>query len=417
MDIYHSYTARLSYLLSLGQPDISTAVYYPIRDIWAKGPEVKQIAASNDTLVRRLLERQADFDFIDDDILESPSSRIVKGGLTVGPMTYRKIFLSRTRWIGDSAQRKLAAFTKAGGILVWVDKPGDASTIKESVLVNADRLDKYIDPLVDISPAQKSIRVCKRRLENGSLYFITNEGLKPVHVTIRFSESLPPEILDPENGISHSPIGARRKGDEWIVPLDLAFAGSCVVFFGNSGLIQQLDLLAKGHILLHIPGNWMARKIREYRIGNRNFEVTDLSKSKSTSIQLGDWQSRIGKEFSGDVEYSVTFNCPAGMAEKAGFLDLGKVNYACEVFLNEKNLGRKSWPSFVFPIREAIRAGNNKLRIIVTNTMANQFVTTKVLDRWPPNIIGPYHRIGRYFEDDSVPSGLFGPIRIYAGEK
>ncbi len=417
MDTYHAYTARLSYLLSLGQPDISTAIYYPIRDVWAKGPQVKQIAASNDDLVRRLLERQADFDFIDDDILESPSTRIVKGGLAVGPMTYRKIFLSRTRWISDSSRKKLAAFARVGGILVWVDKPDEASTIKGSVSVNADRLDKYIDPLVDISPAQKSIRVCKRKVENGNLYFITNEGLKPVHFTIRFSESLPPEILDPEKGMSYTPVGARLKGNKWIVSLNLDFAGSCVIFFGNSGLTRQLDPSAEGKTLLNIPAKWTARGIREYRIGNKNFEVTDLSKSKSTSIKLGDWQSRIGKEFSGDVEYSVTFNCPASAAKKAGFLDLGKVNYACEVFWNGNKLGRKSWPSFVFPIRDVIRAGNNELRVIVTNTMANQFVTTKVLDRWPPNVIGPYHRIGRYFEDDSVPSGLFGPVRICAVKK
>ena len=35
MDQFHGYVARLGYLLSLGKPAIKTALYYPVRDIWA----------------------------------------------------------------------------------------------------------------------------------------------------------------------------------------------------------------------------------------------------------------------------------------------------------------------------------------------------------------------------------------------
>ena len=61
-----------------------------------------------------------------------------------------------------------------------------------------------------------------------------------------------------------------------------------------------------------------------------------------------------------------------------------------------------------------LRAGKNELKMIVTNTLANQFVTTKHLDRWPANVIGPYHGIGKFFEQDSLASGLFGPVKILA---
>jgi hypothetical protein len=417
MDIYHDYTARMSYLLSLGKPDIENAVYYPIRDIWAKGPDVKQIAASNDELVRRLAERQADFDFVDDDILESNSTKTVKGGLKVGPMIYRKIFLSRTRWISDASRKKLAAFVKAGGTLVWMDKPDDTPPLKGSISVDASRLEKHIDPLVDISPAQKSIRVCKRKLANGNFYFITNEGLNSTRFNIHFPDSLSPVIFDPEKGSCYSPADARPEGNGWIIPMNLEFAGSCVVFFGKTDFPNLSDSSYRGKTLLNLPAKWTARKFHEYRIEKKNFEIVDLSKTKSVSVKPGDWQSLLGKEYSGDVEYSTTFDCPVSKIKTAGFLDLGKVNYACEVFLNGKNLGRKIWAPFVFPIHDAIRAGKNELRIIVTNTMANQFTTTKVLDRWPSNIIGPYHRIAKFFEGESMPSGLFGPVRICTAKK
>jgi hypothetical protein len=97
--LYHSYTARLSYLLSLGRPHIKTAVYFPVRDLWAGGPEVEKIAASNDTLARVLLESQCDFDFIDDDILESDTTKVTNGELDVGPMKYTTICISRSRWM------------------------------------------------------------------------------------------------------------------------------------------------------------------------------------------------------------------------------------------------------------------------------------------------------------------------------
>ena len=43
-------------------------------------------------------------------------------------------------------------------------------------------------------------------------------------------------------------------------------------------------------------------------------------------------------------------------------------------------------------LKGAAQAGTNTLRVTVTNTMANQFLNTRNLDRWPDNVLGIYHK-------------------------
>ena len=49
---------------------------------------------------------------------------------------------------------------------------------------------------------------------------------------------------------------------------------------------------------------------------------------------------------------------------------------------------------------------------VMTNSLANQYIHSEVLKRWPTSVIGPYHRMTLVFEKESLPSGLFGPVRL-----
>ena len=101
--------------------------------------------------------------------------------------------------------------------------------------------------------------------------------------------------------------------------------------------------------------------------------------------------------------------------EEAAFLDLGQVNYAAEVRLNGKILGSRMLGPYVFPLQGALRPGKNRLEITVTNTLANALSSEKVLDSWETQSwVSPYDDRQRYFEKESLPSGLFGPVTIRA---
>ncbi|MBN1553336.1 MAG: hypothetical protein JXA11_01215 [Phycisphaerae bacterium] len=415
MDLYHAYTARLSYLLSRGKPDVQAAVYYPIRDIWAKGPEQKAVGKSLDRLSRYLLEHQTDYDFIDDDMLTGTSSRVTPDGLIAGSMLYKTVFVPRTRWMSEPARKQLAAFARAGGKVVCVDRPTDVPKIKGSVLTDYRRLGKSLQPVVEVSAHRRFVRVLKRKLRNGNLYFLTNESQKRIHLAAWFDEVYEPMVLDPETGRRSFMDGAKKTRGRWRIEITLDFAGSIVVLFENCEKcafekISNYRLREKP--LLEITKGFSAGPIREYRVGKRNLEVLERPRARRKAIRPGDWRKCLGEGFSGDVEYSVTFSCPKNVVETARCLDLGDVRCACEAFLNGQSLGRRAWAPFAFSIDGALRAGKNELKIIVTNTLANQYATTKNIDRWPTNVIGPYHAIGKVFETDSQAGGLIGPVRI-----
>lgn len=410
---YHRYVARLSYLLSLGKPVIETAVYYPVKDLWAGGPEVNQLAIAHDTLVNVLLDNQCDFDLIDDDVLSRSSTRVVKGRLKAGPMSYRTICVSRTRWMDKKSKEKLTQLVSGGGRVLWVNDCENNNKPEGVTDLGFSELGKYLDPLIRIEPGNKAFRVCQRKLANGNLYFITNESLKETKATFKFAESLPPVGIDPESGACYRLSTTSYSRGIWSIPIRIKFAGSCVILFTKDSFLLKIQPLETGKIVLKIACGWTGRKLKSYKIGKHDFQ-SGVIKEKPVPVTLGDWRKTFGEDFSGDVEYRTAIKYTGQTTKEDLFLDLGKVNYVCELFLNGKSLGKKAWPPFVFPLKNLLKKGANEIKAVVTNTLANQFVTTRVLDRWPDNITGPYHKIAANFEKESLSSGLFGPVVIKA---
>ena len=411
MAVYHTYTARISYLLSLGKPAIETAIYYPVRDLWAGGPEVEKIAQSHDALAKTLFENQCDFDLVDDDTLGRSSTRVIEGKLKVGPMSYHTVCVSRTRWMTEKSKEKLSQFISGGGRVLWSDDRKNTDKPNGVIDLRLSEVERYLTPLVRVESNDKAFRVCRRRLDNGNLYFITNESLQATKAILKFAESLPPVQIDPESGACYTPLTASYSKGIWSIPVGLKFAGSFILFFTREKLTLTPEPLKTNKVLLNITESWSGRRMRSYLIGKHDLEVKKLNE-RALPIRLGDWRRKFGEDFSGDAEYLVNFECAKETALKAAILDLGKVNYVCQVFLNGKKLGKRIWQPFSFSVKGIIKSGRNELRVIVTNTMANQYVTTKKFDRYPDNVIGPYHKIAANFEEESLPGGLFGPVRI-----
>jgi len=58
-----------------------------------------------------------------------------------------------------------------------------------------------------------------------------------------------------------------------------------------------------------------------------------------------------------------------------------------------------------------LKATQNKLEITVVNTPANAIAATGVLEKWQQRPFeNPYEMRERYFERESLESGLFGPV-------
>ncbi|MDE0220536.1 MAG: glycosyl hydrolase [Spirochaetaceae bacterium] len=419
MDLYHAYTARLSYLLSLGRPAIRAALYFPVRDIWAGGAELDRVAGSNDMLARTLLAHQCDFDMIDDDLLEDEATIVRDGCIQAGPMRYDTVYVSRTRHMSGGSREKLDRFIAAGGRVYWVDNGDGSEAPAGSTSIELDELDaRHVEPLVDVHPANAGVRVCRRDLENGTLYFLTNEGTGvgkeeavPAGATIFFKDHRPVIRIDPETGTCSTPEDAAHVDGTCSVPLRMRFAESYVFLFTDDDIPSEPARSPHPESRIPIDEGWTCRRTRAFWIGDEEFEVQDVHQEASP-IALGDWSGAVGHDFTGDAEYRVAFELDGPEAARASTLDLGQVWGVAEVVLNGVPLGRRAWEPFRLDLNGAAKAGTNTLSVTVTNTMANQFLHTRKLDRWPDNVLGIYHKQCLALEQGCTRSGLCGPVSI-----
>jgi hypothetical protein len=54
----------------------------------------------------------------------------------------------------------------------------------------------------------------------------------------------------------------------------------------------------------------------------------------------------------------------------------------------------------------------NELKIRVSNTIANELVSTKTFEKWEKWQLSPYFEKALHFSKDYLASGLFGPVKL-----
>jgi hypothetical protein len=413
---FHAYVARLSYLLTLGKPRITTALYFPIRDIWAGGKDAETVAQAHDAAARALLERQCDFDLVDDEAIGAATSRIESGKLHIGAMAYDTMVIARQSWMTREARKKLEQFAASGGTVIALD-PGSGEAMPTGSLRVADLdapeiagVNGMLRPLLRTETPCPSLRVCVRETGSGTLYFLSNEGLDPLETRLRIPETAPCVRLDPETGQALRLTDAHHTVSSTEMDLRLPFAGSIVLFFGQS-LRGSMPHPAPGTPIAEIAGPWTLTPVRQFVVGAENIAVS-ASDQASVSVSPGDWRPHLGEAFSGEAAYICTFEADPATVREAAWLDLGDVRYACRVELNGEEIGKRLWQPWQVPIRGKLKRGRNTLRIIVTNTLANQYIHHREYERWTPAQLGPYHPRALEFEKDSLSSGLIGPVRL-----
>jgi len=112
-------------------------------------------------------------------------------------------------------------------------------------------------------------------------------------------------------------------------------------------------------------------------------------------MALGDWsQLGILNNYSGGVRYSTVFGLTAEEARGQVELDLGQVIATAEVRVNGKNIAVLVAPPWKTELTGCLKSDENKLEILVYNTLANHYQTI------PSNYRG------------NPAAGLLGPVRL-----
>ena len=118
--------------------------------------------------------------------------------------------------------------------------------------------------------------------------------------------------------------------------------------------------------------------------------------------------SEFGREhFSGRARYTYRFSAAPPEGEEKVYLDLGEVEQIAEVRLNGQELGARLWRPYRWEISGALRAGENRLEVTVTNGLANIFLHPEVerpVDYRP-------HTAG-LVRPEQLRSGLLGPVTL-----
>lgn len=157
--------------------------------------------------------------------------------------------------------------------------------------------------------------------------------------------------------------------------------------------------------------------------------------SLETLISWTEYPDNGVKYFSGTATYSRTFawSGPEAGADTQILLDLGDVRNFAEVELNGRDLGILWKPPFRIDVTKAIKAGDNALRVKITNLWPNRLIgdeqlppdckwSGKQLKEWPDWLLaGKPSPTGRLTfttwhhwtkDDEPLPSGLLGPVQL-----
>ena len=158
--------------------------------------------------------------------------------------------------------------------------------------------------------------------------------------------------------------------------------------------------------------------------------------------QLDDWSKRPEeniRDYSGTALYQTVFNSPQTTDGRRSMLDLGKVSVMARVQLNGKDLGILWKPPYRVDVTDALKAGENTLKIAVVNLWINRLIADSAkpddskrddkgsLQRWPDWVLsGGEPPGGRHTfvtiplwkaDEERLPSGLLGPVSIMPADR
>jgi len=296
-----------------------------------------------------------------------------------------------------------------------------------------------------------------RRSEDSDIYFLSGTGEGECVFRVN---GYKPEFWDPVGGRIEEAIGYHFTEDgRTRVPVYLPENGSTFVIFR--------ELPDKDHIVsVKGPSNGFEVKASDvnmmqlcfwkngdYRLKFSNNKTRKINIAGLSARELkGPWELQFPsgwgvpekaefqklipwnehpdegiRYFSGTATYYKKFRLGGSQARIPAYIALGKVYNIARVRLNEKDLGVIWTDPWTIDITKAMKKGENKLKIEITNTWFNRLVgdaglpTEKRYTETNVRLVSERRDFQDYeaiaADDPLMPSGLVGPVRIHFGEE
>lgn len=306
------------------------------------------------------------------------------------------------------------------------------------------RPDSNSSPSFTITSGEPKLAAARRTDGKTDVFFVANANRSAGTATARFPiKDRRPELWHPVTGEMRRLPGYQVNADSIDVPLRFEDSESYFVVFRPAFFTRP-----KSSEAANFPAPQPALTLADAR-WTVAFDPKWGGPASATFEMLTDWKdhpdARI-KYYSGTATYSTTFTTPPPLASETKsraarfWLDLGVVKDLARVRLNDRDLGVLWTAPWRVEVTEALRPGENKLEIEVTNTWANRLIGDEqqaadcewnqgdrgyggplkrypkwVLDGTPRPIRGRHtFTTWNYFTAASplLSSGLLGPVRL-----
>ena len=342
-------------------------------------------------------------------------------------------------------------------------EPTPALTAPQRELLEALR--EHLPPDFALAGNRQSngLTFLHRRLGEDDLYFVTNLQLQASEtaVTFRVTGKLP-ERWDPRSG-EIAPMLVYKTGTAGVeIPIRLGARGSLCILF-RAGQPQPHVMETNLDEVRDVNG----RQVEGIASHNGEARATVLKNGQSKTARLmvsglpeplavsGAWRltleghrfEKVQEEvsqlkswtedprfehFSGTGRYEIDFQVPREYVASGleAVLELGGVGSVAEVSLNGLAVGVAWMQPYRLEVTEALRAGANRLEVLVTNTLINYISGLLTLPEVPEELVPHYGRTAHLYTLGTEawenreknfhplpPSGLMGPVRIASRRK
>lgn len=335
--------------------------------------------------VKPLFEQQLEFNYLEESLLAS--CRIENGMICIAKQQYKAVVLESVSGWNAETMAFLERFAAAGGTVIYVDDAdeeameaiGTAAGVRVSDVDQLpDVLRSVIDPVPSVHPANPDIRLSHLQLGGREVIVLVNEGEQAGAGTLQLPFKGKAEAWKPWNG-TIEPVSAAVGEDGMTVSFALERRECLWIVVDPKEEAKSIQVPSLQLVYTHeIAGEWEVSGA----CGNRKL------------VSLSSWTEWEGMQHvSGTVIYEKEFELDHLDFDEV-VLDLGEVHEMARIEVNGvRHEDVKLWAPYAFSIDGLLRQGRNRVRIEVTNSLANQY------------------------DQASVKSGLIGPVKVHGYKK
>jgi hypothetical protein len=423
-----TYLARSSYMLQQGKFVADIVYYY--------GEDNNITALFGDKLPD--IPEGYNYDFVNADALVNLLS--VKNGSIVTPsgMTYRVLALDEnSKYMSLPVLKKIRDLVMDGAIVtgpqpaktpslsdnqdeftkivheLWANEKGENNVGNGKVYAGYTLKDVLnslkISPDFSYNQPLETLKLLyvHRKLGDVDFYWVNNRQNRIVDLDATFRvDGRVAEIWHPETGNTELASYTIKDGTTQ-VPLHMEPSDAVFVVFRNKA-VQTSHTINKPaeKQLTVISGPWTVGFQPERGAPDQAIIETLVPWNENADLGI--------KYFSGTGTYSKTLQAPAEWFNQGSqlWLDLGSVKNLAEILVNGKSLGIVWKTPFRVNVTGAMKEGENKLEIKVTNLWVNRLIG----DMQPGVKKKITYTTMPFYRADSplFPSGLLGPVTIHS---